>query len=118
MMMNHTPLLSIALALLCHATVIAQEPQASPAPVVGECFVSTDAGTWMAIGLSTDQLEKVQSMQTACKTDCAATPERSAADADVSGAVLKRYEGKLQEVLTPDQYAKWKKWCAERPEHM
>lgn len=84
----------------------------------GTCFVETDDRTWSAIGLAEEQLAKVKSMQTACKTDCAVTPESRVTDAEISGAVLKRYEEQLHALLTPEQWVKWTKWCAERPDHM
>lgn len=84
----------------------------------GTCFVETEDQAWSAIGLSEDQLAKVKSMQTACKTDCAITPESKGMDAEISGAVLKRYEEQLHALLTPEQWAKWTKWCAGRPDHM
>ncbi len=81
-------------------------------------MLATDEVTWTAIGLSGEQLDKVRSMQTACKTECAATPEATQPDARISGAVLKRYEEELRTILDKDQYAKWEKWCSERPGQM
>ncbi len=68
--------------------------------------------------MAEDQLAKVRSMRTACKTDCAVTPETKGTDAGISGAVMKRYEEQLHDLLTPEQWASWTKWCGERPDHM
>ncbi len=116
--MKHMSTLFV-LALLCTAVTHAQsvDPAGSIA-VPGPCFLATDEVTWTAIGLSGVQLDKVRSMQTACKTECAATPEAPQPDTRISGAVLKRYEEELRTILDKDQYAKWEKWCSERPGQM
>jgi hypothetical protein len=115
-MTRTTFLLAALLFTVVQAT--AQEPQPLEPEPTGTCFVETDVQTWQGLGLTDDQLAKVKSMQTACKTDCAVTPETKGTDADISGAVLKRYNEQLQALLSPEQYAKWTKWCADRPDDM
>lgn len=109
---------TLAVLLFSLMPAIAQELPPLEQKHSGTCFVETDDQAWIAVGLSEEQLAKVRSMQTACKTDCAVTPESKATDAEISGAVLKRYEEQLHALLTPEQWAKWTKWCAERPGHM
>jgi hypothetical protein len=117
MIMKRTTFLFAALlSTLVQAT--AQEPQPVDPGPTGTCFVETDDQTWQALGLTDDQLAKVKAMQTACKTDCAVTPETKGTDADISGAVLKRYNEQLQALMNPEQYARWMKWCADRPDDM
>lgn len=111
----HLPLIVL---LICAAPANAQEPPPPGSNSTGSCFVATDDMTWSAVGLNEEQLGRVKSLQTACKTDCAITPESRKTHADISGAVLKRYEEELRAMLSPEQWAKWSEWCAARPNRM
>jgi hypothetical protein len=114
--MARTLLTSLAL-IMCMLQGYAQTPLA-PDAAVAPCFVATEEATWTAIGLDAEQLERVKTMQTACKTDCALTPETTTTEKNLSGAVLKLYEAQLEELLTTEQYTKWTQWCDQRPRTM
>lgn len=107
---------TIAFAVLCTVNCIAQvAPIPNQKDVGSACILATDAQVWTALGLSADQLEQVQSIQTQCKTDCVGLQEGGEMDPELSGAALKRHEDEVKRLLTEDQYHKWMKWCSERP---
>lgn len=110
------PLITIALTLMCSFPATAQvAPIPNQKDVGSSCILATDETVWISMGLSAEQIEKVKSIQTQCKTDCVGPLEGGEKDPELSGAALKHHEDELKKALTEEQYAKWTKWCNERP---
>jgi hypothetical protein len=110
------PLITIAIVLTCTLHAAAQvAPIPNQKDVGSACILATDETVWISMGLSAEQIEKVKSIQTQCKTDCVGPLEGGERDPELSGAALKHHEEELQKVLTEEQYSKWTKWCNERP---
>lgn len=113
--MSH-PLFTFAVALICACPAIAQvAPIPDQKDVGSACILATDDAVWTSLGLAAEQIEQVKSIQTRCKTDCVGPLEGGEKDPELSGAALKHYEDELKKLLTEEQYAKWMKWCGERP---
>ena len=62
---------------------------------------------WTSIGLSADQKKQVQDVQASCKAGY------NTAKPDEKASSVARHEEKLKSILTPEQYPKWSKWCAQ-----
>ncbi|MFZ1687197.1 MAG: hypothetical protein WAU70_07235 [Flavobacteriales bacterium] len=107
---------TFALALLCAGSASAQvETIPNQKDVGSACILATDGTVWGSLGLSAEQIDKVQSIQTQCKTECLGPLEGGEKDPEMSGAALKHYEDELRKLLTEEQYTKWQKWCNDRP---
>lgn len=106
----------IALAL-SGVTATAQVSPAKPdtGTLYDECLLSTTVEDWGALGLTSEQVQQVQAIQTACKTDCAATPETGTRDSKMSEAIMEKHRERIQKILGDAQYDKWLQWCGKRP---
>ena len=113
-MMKHV----ILAAALCAGTfsVQAQTPAADtktssattqkPTPAQHNCMQASDK-EWASLGLTAEQTTKVKAIQEEHTRDCAgkAKDEASAAKS------MDKHEARIKEVLTPEQYDQWMKWC-------
>jgi hypothetical protein len=79
------------------------------------CLLAMTDEEWTALGISTEQLDAVRSVQTACKTDCLATPPGAAESGRLSKATLVKHTEAIQRILSAEQFDKWSTWCSERP---
>ncbi len=77
-------------------------------------MLATDKEAWMALELTSAQVEQVESLQTACVTDCTSVPEGGKRDPSTSGALVEQYTERVRKVLTEEQFKKWLVWCEER----
>ena len=112
---------TIVIAFISAASATAQTTPAAPnnkVSVNDECLLATDAVEWTAIGLTSDQVKRVQGIQTDCKTDCAVISETGVKDATTSRSALEKHEARIRKVLSLDQYNKWIEWCSQRPMKM
>lgn len=77
-----------------------------------DCMVRTTSDAWSSLGLSADQLTKVQDIQATHRKECvAAKKDKSMSDK----AGMCKHDAQIKEVLTADQYTKWQAWCAKQP---
>lgn len=76
-----------------------------------DCVVRTTTDAWNSLGLSADQLTKVQDIQTSHRKDCLAVKQEKSMT-DMAGTC--KHETRIKEVLTADQYTKWQAWCAKQ----
>ncbi len=116
---------AIAITLLSGAGVSAQSTT-TPVPAEKEgqnmsvsadhmCMMDTDAAAWTSLGLSADQMTKVQAAQSACKSECAAMKDgASIEDKAAHQAQMERHTATIVSTLDKEQYMKWQKWCADR----
>ncbi len=79
------------------------------------CLLAMTDEQWTALGITTDQLDQVRSVQTACKTDCMATTPGAKESGRLSKATLVKHTQAIQGILTAEQFEKWSTLCAERP---
>ncbi|MEO8067837.1 MAG: hypothetical protein ABI599_09115 [Flavobacteriales bacterium] len=110
-------LILLALLVASATCATAQTPVPDQKDLGSACILATDATVWASLGLSEEQLKKVQSIQTQCKTDCVTGQESGEVAPELAGAALKRHEEDVEKILTEEQYNKWMKWCSERPGH-
>ena len=101
------PVVVVLMSTIAQAQTPAQSPDEP-------CLLATDKDTWLALGLSADQVEQVSSIQTTCKTDCAAVSETGERDARTAAAVLEQHQERVRMLLTEKQYDAWQAWCSER----
>ena len=78
------------------------------------CLLETEQDDWMALGLTSQQMEQVQGLHTACTTDCTIIKGDSKELVPVP-SVLKEYEAEVRRVLGEKKYQEWLQWCAGRP---
>ena len=74
-----------------------------------QCLMATGAD-WARLGISQDQILRVNEIQSLCLQDCVAAKGSGAG----TSAVLDRHIAELRGVLTPEQFGSWKEWCAEK----
>lgn len=102
----------LGIALLFAVSATAQStPSSTMQTAKGDrhaCIMADDA-TWASLGVTKEQLSRVHEIQAACKSDYGMAKDTGTKTASVS-----KHESELKEALTPEQYAKWEKWCAER----
>lgn len=117
--------IAFAFALLSGVSVSAQTTTSPvPAEMEGQnmsvsadhmCMMDTDAAAWTSLGLSAEQLTKVQAAQTACKSECAAMKDgASTQDKAAHQAQMERHTATIKATLDKEQYMKWQKWCEGR----
>jgi hypothetical protein len=113
--MKHLITLLFAMAPLL--SLQAQPPgmQKQSLPYSDECLLNTTDEAWASIGLSTEQLAEVRSIQTLCETDCTALQETGERDPELAQAMLEKHRENIRAVLTKEQYGKWLTWCDDRP---
>ncbi len=100
-------------AFLCFALLSARAQTEKVQPTAmapHNCVTSTTNEDWKNLGLSEEQSAKVKDIQAECmkmehnmKADQTTTKE---------SPMMEKYEDRVKEVLTPDQYNKWVKWCS------
>ena len=88
--------------------------QNTPTSIDEPCLLATNKETWASLGLSAEQIAKVEGLQTTCKTACAAVSETGERDVKTAAAVMEKHEDEVRKVLTEEQYNKWQTWCSER----
>jgi hypothetical protein len=101
-----------SLLLVCSVASLQAQTEPTVEPDA-QCLFATDDATWMSLKLTTDELQQVRSLQTACKTDC--TSKENASDPVTVGAVMDKYVTDVRTVLGEERYAQWVQWCKERP---
>lgn len=105
----------LSIALLLTAGAYAQDTPAEPPPAQDPgCLLATERDDWMALGLTSAQMDEVQGLHTACTTDCTIV-KGSTKELVPVPAVLEEYEAKVRRVLGEEKYQQWLQWCAERP---
>jgi len=99
-------------AALCLAMVGAQAQSEKVQPSAmapHNCVTSTTNDDWKNLGLSEEQSAKVKDIQAECmKMEHKMMADRSSSK---ESPMMMKYEEKVKEVLTPEQYEKWMKWC-------
>ena len=77
-----------------------------------DCLKTSDA-EWKALGLTAEQMTKVQAIQAEHKKDCAAMKDEAGMKHDeaTKAAMADKHEERIKEVLTPAQNDAWMKWC-------
>ncbi len=107
----------IIAVVLFSATATAQVSPTKPdtGTIHDQCLLSTTVEDWNSLGLTSEQVQQVQAIQTACKTDCTATPETGTRDPKLSEAIMEKHRERFQKVLGDAQYEKWLEWCTTRP---
>ncbi|MEZ4791552.1 MAG: hypothetical protein R2811_16255 [Flavobacteriales bacterium] len=101
-----------ACLLLCSMAAVHAQTGATVEPDA-QCLFATDEATWMSLQLTSEELDQVQALQTACTTDC--TSKKSASDPVTLGAIMDKYVADVRKVLGEERYLKWVQWCKERP---
>jgi len=102
-----TMILTAAVALFCAPGAYAHMAEGGGGK--HHCIMAK-AETWTQLGLSAEQLAKVEEIQASCKKDYEAA---KAAGTDASASVA-THEEQLKAVLTPEQHTAWTTWCAEK----
>ena len=77
-----------------------------------DCLKTTDAD-WKTLGLTAEQMTKVQAIQAEHKKDCSAMKDEAGMKHDeaTKAAMADKHEERIKEVLTPAQNDAWMKWC-------
>lgn len=89
----------------------AQSDKVQDATSPKNCLTSTTDKDWSSLGLSAEQSTKVKDLQGEWrKAESAKTVD--AKTATKSSPMMDSYEAKVKEVLTPEQYENWVKWCS------
>ncbi len=107
-------LLTFTSILLITVACSAQTPGIPSHNSIDDCILSTEEQAWTALGISSEQLEQVRSIQTMCETDCRALKETGGTDPAMAQAMLEKHRESLRETLSKEQYASWLEWCAGR----
>ena len=81
--------------------------------VSDDCVMKTSAEAWTSLGLSKDQLTKVQEIQSVHRKECGAM--KAEEKAEDKAELAEKHQSQIKEVLTADQYNKWLAWCAQQP---
>jgi hypothetical protein len=91
----------------------------TPAPVDpgfdAQCLLATTTEEWVALGLTTEEVEKAKAIQTECKTDCVAVEEHKAGPEKLSAPIVALHRERLREMLGEERYQRWLTLCAKRP---
>ncbi|MCB9184543.1 MAG: hypothetical protein H6591_11560 [Flavobacteriales bacterium] len=82
---------------------------ATVAPGGDDCVSRTTPEAWTSLGLTADQMTKVQEIQTKHKKECAAMTDKKA-----TSDMMDKHSSEIKEVLSTDQYTKWMNWCEQR----
>lgn len=109
-----TIIIPAALALFSLAIVPSSSFAASLTPGGDDCLKKTDRSALSSLGLSADQIGKVEAIKATHERECAAMTEKKVTDAEAT-AMQDKHLAEVKEVLTADQYASWMKWCAQQP---
>lgn len=75
------------------------------------CLTSTTDKDWASLGLSTEQSAKVMDLQGEWRKAESAKSVDAKTGTNTS-PMMDSYEAKVKEVLTPEQYENWVKWCS------
>lgn len=89
----------------------AQNTAPSPSvAVLQSCLLGTGPSTWVALKLTSDQMERARRIQEACKEECVAAgviPRKDGVSAADGSTII----SELKNVLTSDQYDQWVAYC-------
>lgn len=110
-MQKQVLILAFVLGIPCAALAQDVEYLPDPDPM---CLFATDTETWMSLGLTMDELQQVEGLQTACETDCTMYKKSTKKEVAIPSTV-KEYQMKILKVIGEEKYIRWLKWCADRP---
>ena len=82
------------------------KPAAAMAHPAHNCMMASD-NDWASLKLSAEQTTKVKAIQAECMKECGAMMKTDPKMA----TMMDKHEARVKEVLTPEQYASWMKWC-------
>lgn len=106
---------TILLLLFVCGVTWAQAQEVVPAtPLAPNCLMATTVEEWSRTGANSDQVEQLRALQSRCHTDCTSEDGTRKED-EAMIAVLRKYEEEVARILSSEQFARWKTWCAERP---
>jgi len=104
---------ALTAAALCFGLLGAQAQNVKGQDVQSpkNCLTSTTDKDWTSLGLNAEQSTKVKELQSEWRANESAKTVNAKTDAR-SAPVMDSYEAKVKEVLTPEQYDNWVKWCS------
>jgi hypothetical protein len=108
-------LFTIASILFMSVACYAQAPMSPSHTSIDDCMLNTTDQAWNDLGITSDQLDQVKSIQTLCETEHKALMEARDTDTSMEQALLERHRESTRAALTTEQYAHWLRWCAGRP---
>jgi hypothetical protein len=112
-MMKH--LVWIALLACCGGTALAQKPVSGPDDAaLQKCLLGTFDGTWTELKLTSDQLERMRRVQSACREECEKAGVKKV-DNPISNADGSTVLSEVKNILTKEQYEAWVGHCRENP---
>lgn len=89
----------------------AQSEKVQDASAPHNCLTSTTDKDWSSLGLSSEQSAKVKELQTEWRK-AESSKSVNTKTATKTSPVMDSYEAKVKDVLTPEQYDNWVKWCS------
>lgn len=104
---------ALTAAALCFGLLGAQAQNTKGQDVQSpkNCLTSTTDKDWTTLGLNAEQSAKVKELQAEWRANESAKTVNAKTDAR-SAPVMDSYEAKVKDVLTPEQYESWVKWCS------
>ncbi len=102
-------ILTMLLVSGLHAQTDSLPPMPDP-----QCLMATEEETWLALDLTSEQLQGAKALQTACATDCS-TVKGAGEDAVALQGVMDKYLTEMREVLGEEKFQRWVEWCDRRP---
>ncbi|MEO7081783.1 MAG: hypothetical protein ABIY71_09660 [Flavobacteriales bacterium] len=91
-------------------TAQAQSEKMQDANSSKNCLTSTTDKDWSSLGLSKEQTTQVKQVQSDWLAENAKVADVKAGT--MASPMMNSYEGKVQAVLSPEQYENWVKWCS------
>ena len=108
---NMKIMLTAAALCLGMMSAQAQSDKVQDATSPRNCLTSTTDKDWSSLGLSTEQSAQVKDLQDEWrKAESAKSVD--AKTGTKTSPMMDSYEAKVKEVLTPEQYENWVKWCS------
>ena len=102
--------LTVAALCLGMMTAQAQSEKMQDANSSKNCLTSTTDKDWSSLGLSKEQTAQVKQVQSDWLAENAKVADAKAGT--MASPMMNSYEGKVQAVLSPEQYENWVKWCS------